>query len=180
MQIELSPGARGSGFEFSDVVKGGAVPKNYIPSVEAGALDALAEGPNGHPVVDIAVVLKDGKHHSVDSSDFAFRMAGKLAVKEALAEAGAVLLQPIMKVQIHVPSDYTGGLVPVVSGMKGQVLGFDSHPDAPGWDVFEALLPTAAQDELCTALASSARGTGWFTTAFDHYQEARAQDFAAA
>ena len=148
VQIELSPGARGSGFEFSDVVKGGAVPKNYIPSVEAGALDALAEGPNGHPVVDIAVVLKDGKHHSVDSSDFAFRMAGKLAVKEALAEAGAVLLQPIMKVQIHVPSDYTGGLVPVVSGMKGQVLGFDSHPDAPGWDVFEALLPTAAQDEL--------------------------------
>jgi elongation factor G len=180
VQIDLSPGMRGSGFDFSDVVKGGAVPKNYIPSVEAGAVDALTQGPNGHPVVDVAVVLKDGKHHSVDSSDYAFRMAGKQAVKEAMAEAGAVLLQPIVRVQIHVPSDYTGGLVPVVSGMKGQVLGFDSHPDAAGWDVFDALLPAAVQDDLCSALASSTRGTGWFTTVFDHYQEARAQDFAPA
>lgn len=180
VQIDIGPGARGSGFVFSDVVKGGAVPKNYIPSVEAGAAEALAAGPNGHPVVDVAIVLKDGKHHSVDSSDFAFRMAGKLAVKDAMAEAGAVLLQPIMKVQIHVPSDYTGSLVPVVSGMKGQILGFDSHPDAAGWDVFDALLPTAAQDDLCTALASSSRGTGWFTTQFDHYQEAKTEDFAPA
>ncbi len=180
VQIELSPGGRGAGFEFTETVKGGAVPKNYIPSVEAGAAEALMEGPNGHPVVDVTVTLKDGKHHSVDSSDFAFRTAGKHAVKEAIAEAGAVLLQPILKVQIHVPNDFTGSLVPLVSGMKGQVLGFDSHPDAAGWDVFETLLPAAVQDDLCTALASSTRGTGWFTADFDHYQQARAQDFAPA
>ena len=131
-------------------------------------------------LVGLRVVVTDGEAHSHDSNESTFYRAIRHAVKEALGEAGAVLLQPIMKVQIHVPNDFTGGLVPVVSGMKGQVLGFDSHPDAAGWDVFETLLPAAAQDELCTALASSTRGTGWFTAAFDHYQEARAQDFAPA
>ncbi len=101
--VELKPEARGSGFAFTETVKGGAVPRNYIPSVETGAREALAEGPNGFPVVDVSVELKDGKSHSVDSSDFAFKTAGKMAIKEALAEVGTVLLQPIMKVDIHVP-----------------------------------------------------------------------------
>lgn len=178
--IEISPLPRGSGFQFSDTVKGGAVPKNYIPSVEAGARDALREGHRGHPVVDLAVTLKDGKHHSVDSSDYAFRMAGKNAVREALGQAGLVLLQPIMKVAIHVPSVFTGGLVPVVSGMKGQILGFAAEEGAAGWDVFETLLPLAAQDELCHSLASATRGTAWFETGFDHYEEARRADFEPA
>lgn len=178
--IEVRPLPRGSGFQFSDTVKGGAVPKNYIPSVEAGARDALREGHNGHPVVDVAVTLMDGKHHSVDSSDYAFRTAGKNAVREALAEAGLVLLQPIMKVAIHVPSVFTGGLVPVVSGMKGQILGFSAEEGAAGWDVFETLLPLAAQDELCHSLASATRGTAWFETGFDHYEEARRADFELA
>jgi elongation factor G len=178
--VEIRPLPRGSGFEFSDTVKGGAVPKNYIPSVEAGAREALSEGSNGHPVVDVAVTLKDGKHHAVDSSDYAFRMAGKNAVREALAQAGLVLLQPIMKVAIHVPSVFTGGLVPVVSGMKGQILGFSAEEGAAGWDVFETLLPLAAQDELCHSLASATRGTAWFETGFDHYEEARRADFEPA
>lgn len=126
------------------------------------------------------MTLKDGKHHSVDSSDYAFRTAGNHAVKEALAEAGLTLLQPIMRVQIHVPSVFTGGLVPVVSGMKGQILGFEAEDGAVGWDVFETLLPMAAQDELCNTLASATRGTGWFSTDFDHYEEARRADFADA
>ncbi|TLP61435.1 elongation factor G [Parasedimentitalea maritima] len=180
IKIEIRPEPRGSGFHFEEHIKGGAVPKNYIPSVEAGAREALAEGLNGHPVDDLCVILKDGKHHSVDSSDFAFRMAGKNAVREALKEAGAVLLQPIMRVHIHVPSVFTGGLVPVVSGMKGQILGFENNPDAAGWDVFETLLPMAVQDELCSSLASVTRGTGWFSTDFDHYQEAKRADFAEA
>lgn len=178
--MEISPLPRGSGFQFTDTVKGGAVPKNYIPSVEAGAREALSEGNNGHPVVDVAVTLKDGKHHSVDSSDYAFRMAGKNAVREALTQAGLVLLQPIMKVAIHVPSVFTGGLVPVVSGMKGQILGFSAEEGVAGWDVFETLLPLSAQDELCHSLASATRGTAWFETGFDHYEEARRADFELA
>ena len=177
--IELKPEPRGSGFRFEDTVKGGAVPRNYIPSVEAGAKDALTKGPGGCQVVDVSVVLKDGKHHSVDSSDYAFKTAGKNAVSEALAEAGSVLLQPILRVEIHVPTIFAGGLVPIVSGMKGQVLGFENHPSAAGWDVFSALLPMAAQDELFNSLASATRGTAWFTTEFDHYQEARREDLAS-
>jgi elongation factor G len=176
--IALKPEARGSGFTFTDTVKGGAVPRNYIPSVEAGAVEALIEGPNGFPVVDVSVELKDGKSHSVDSSDFAFKTAGRNAVKEALADVGTVLLQPIMKIDIHVPSVFSGGLVPIVSGMKGQVLGFEGHEAAAGWDVFQALLPMAAEDDLFNALAGATRGTAWYNATFDHYQEARKEELA--
>lgn len=176
--VALKPEARGSGFVFTETVKGGAVPRNYIPSVEHGVAEALAEGPSGFPVVDVSVELKDGKSHSVDSSDFAFKTAGKNAVKEALAEVGTMLLQPIMKIDIHVPSVFSGGLVPIISGMKGQVLGFEAHESAAGWDVFQALLPMAAEDELFNALAGSTRGTAWFTATFDHYQEARKEELA--
>ncbi len=181
--IELKPLARGAGLAFSEEVKGGAVPRNYIPAVEAGALEALREGPNGFPVVDVAVVLKDGKSHSVDSSDFAFHTAGKNAVKEALAEIGTQALQPIVKVEIHVPTVFTGALVPALAALKGQVLGFAAHEAAAGWDVFAALLPAAMQDELCRTLAAATRGTAWFSAAFDHYEEvslAEAKKAAAA
>ena len=180
VQIELTPEARGSGFRFEETVKGGAVPKNYIPSVEHGAQDALLAGPNGFPVVDVCVTLKDGKHHSVDSSDYAFKTAGKNAVKEALAEAGPIVLQPIMRIKIHAPSVFTGGLVPMVSGLKGQILGFEAHEFAAGWDVFETLLPMSAHDDLCNSLASATRGTAWFDTAFDHYEEVYGKDLAMA
>ncbi|WP_343117349.1 elongation factor G [Ostreiculturibacter nitratireducens] len=176
--IELRPEPRGSGFRFEEQIKGGAVPRNYIPAVEAGARDALLQGPGGFPVTDVSVVLKDGKHHAVDSSDFAFRTAGKNAVREALAQARPVILQPIMRTQIHVPSIFAGGLVPIVSSLKGQVLGFENNPDAAGWDIFNTLLPIAAQDDLFNALGSATRGTAWFTSEFDHYQEARADELA--
>lgn len=180
VQIQIQPRSRGAGFEFDDTVKGGAVPKSHIPSVQAGAIEALEVGPNGYPVVDVAVTLLDGKHHAVDSSDYAFRMAGKAAVREAVVEAGTVVLQPIMKVRIHVPSVISGGLVPVVSGLKGQILGFEAHEYAAGWDVFEAMLPMAAQDGLNTALASASRGTGWFDAMFDHYTEVYEKDVIPA
>lgn len=174
--IEMKPEARGSGFAFAETVKGGALPRNYIPSVEEGARDALLEGPLGFPVVDLSVELKDGKAHSVDSSDHAFRTAGKNAVREALAEVGTVLLQPIMKIDIHVPSVFSGALVPLVSGLKGQVLGFEAHETAAGWDVFQLLLPMASEDALFAGLAAATRGTAWFTSSFDHYQEARKEE----
>ncbi|MEZ5714734.1 MAG: elongation factor G [Paracoccaceae bacterium] len=171
--IDIEPMPLGTGFVFEEVVKGGAVPRNYIPSVEAGAREALANGPAGHPVVDVKVTLKDGKAHSVDSSDFAFRTAGKAAVREALAEAGTQVLQPIMQVEIHVPSVFAGELVQLVSGLKGQVQGFEAHEDAAGWEVFRALLPMASEEELSQALAGATRGTAWFSTALDHYEAAR-------
>lgn len=172
VHIEIRPAARGGGFQFDETVKGGAVPRNYIPSVQAGAKEALAQGPNGFPVVDVQVTLKDGKHHSVDSSDFAFRTAGKNAVREALQEAKPFVLQPILQIDISVPSVFAGGLVPAVSGLKGQVLGFEGHPSAKGWDVFSALLPAAQQDDLFRALGSATRGTAWFTSRFDHFEDA--------
>jgi len=178
--IEAKPLARGEGERFDEVVKGGAVPRNYIPSVEAGVRDALGAGPHGHPVVDVGVTLIDGKHHSVDSSDHAFRTAGKNAMKEAMAEGGTTVLEPIAQVLIEVPSVYAGGLVPTISGMKGQVLGFEGHPTAAGWDIFRAMLPMTALDELSNALASAARGTGWFTAEFDHYTELRSEEMARA
>lgn len=176
--VELRPEARGAGFRFTETVKGGAVPRNYIPSVEDGAREALAEGPHGFPVVDVSVELKDGKHHAVDSSDHAFRTAGKAAVREAMAEVGTVLLQPIMRIDVQVPSVFTGALVPLASGLKGQVLGFEAQGQAAGWDVFQLLLPMAGEDALFAALAAATRGTAWFTAEFDHYQEARKEDLA--
>ncbi len=172
--IDVAPRPAGGGFQFEETVKGGAVPRNYIPSVEAGAKDAMAEGPSGYPVVDVAVTLRDGKSHSVDSSDFAFRTAGHHAVKEALQEIGTVILQPILSMEIHVPAVFTGDLVQAVSGMKGQVLGFEPHPVASGWDVFRALLPMASEDSFSQSLGSATRGTAWFASNLDHYEETRA------
>lgn len=169
--MTIGPLARGEGFRFAEVVKGGAVPRNYIPSVEEGARDALAKGPLGFPVTDLAVTLTDGKYHAVDSSDFAFRTAGRQGVKEALAKAGPVLLQPIERVDIHIPSVYSGAMVSLVSSLKGQVLGFDRDPECRGWDIFRALLPASSEEELVTALGSATQGTAWHEATFDHYEE---------
>lgn len=171
--MQIAPQPLGSGFTFTETVKGGAVPRNYIPAVKHGVEDALAEGPKGHPVVDISVTLTDGKHHSVDSSDFAFRTAGKNGIRDALNELGTVLLQPIMNVHIHVPSIFAGGLVQTVTGLKGQVLRFEGHPSATGWDVFEALLPMASEEDLSRALSSATRGTAWFDSKLHQYEELR-------
>ena len=171
VHLIVKPLARGSGFKFSDTVKGGTVPKNYIPSVEAGAREALTRGPLGFPVVDVSVTLTDGKHHAVDSSDYAFKTAGNFGVRNALREAGPVLLQPIDQITVHVPSIYTGGLVTLVSSLKGQIQGFDPDPDAKGWDIFRALIPAPMQDGLFQSLGGLTHGTAWMETAFDHYEE---------
>ncbi len=171
--IAIKPLKRGAGFRFDDMVKGGVVPRNYIPSVQHGAEDALQIGPMGHKVVDVQVTLLDGKHHSVDSSDYAFRMAGKTAVRDAVKQAGPIVLQPVMRVEMHMPSVFVGDMVPTISTLQGQVLGFQVNPGAAGWEVFNALLPTVARDDLYRALASATRGTGWAEISFDHYEEVR-------
>jgi elongation factor G len=169
--VTVAPAGRGEGFVFTETVKGGVVPRTYIPAVEAGAREALGKGPLGFSVVDVAVTLTDGKAHAVDSSDHAFRAAGRGAVAEALAEAGPVLLQPIHLVTFHVPTIYAGGLSPLVSQMKGQVLGFERDPEARGWDVFRALMPGSALPDLAGALRGATQGVGRFEHAFDHFEE---------
>lgn len=171
MRLTVAPNPRGAGFTFDETVKGGAVPRNFIPAVEAGARDAMDEGPLGFPVVDVAVTLTDGQHHSVDSSDFAFRAAARAAVREALAEAAPVLLQPIHRVALHVPSIHSGALSSIVPSLRGQVLGFDRDPEAKGWDVFRALMPGGALDELERSLRSATQGVGRFEAEFDHFEE---------
>lgn len=169
--LSVAPRPRGEGFGFSEVVKGGAVPRNYIASVAEGAAEAMLRGPLGFPVVDVAVVLSDGKSHAVDSSDHAFRTAGRQAVKEALAAAHPHLLQAIDRLEIHVPSACSGALVSLVSGLKGQVQGFDRDPGQRGWDLFRATLPAAAHDDLLTQLAAATQGTAWVEARFDHSEE---------
>ena len=176
IKIKVAPVARGEGFQFDQTIHGGAVPKNYIPAVEAGARDATDRGPLGFPVVDIAVTLHDGQHHSVDSSDMAFRIAGRGGVRQALEEAGAVLLEPIYEVRFSVPSVFTGALNPMVSSRRGQVLGFDRVADAEGWDEFRALLPGTALDDLIADLRSITQGVGRYEAAFHHYQELYGRD----
>lgn len=171
VSIVLEPRARGEGFAFADTVKGGSVPKNYIPSVAAGAEDALVKGPLGFRVIDVGVTLTDGKSHAVDSSDHAFRTAGRAAVREALEAAHPVLLQGIERVEVHVPSVFTGQLIPLFGTLKGHVLGFEADAGQRGWDVFRALLPAASLDDLHTALAGATQGTAWFESGFDHYEE---------
>ncbi len=171
VKLSVTPATRGDGFAFVETVKGGAVPKNYIPAVEAGARDATERGPLGFPVVDIRVTLTDGLHHPVDSSDMAFRIAGKRAVAEALRSAGPVLLQPVFRLSIQAPSIYTGSLGPIISAQHGQILGFDTDPEGRGWDIFEALVPGSALGAIGNDIRAATQGVGRFTVAFDHYEE---------
>ena len=125
--LDIKPLPRGSGFEFTDTISGGVVPKQYIPSVEAGVRDFLRSGPLGFPLIDLKVNLADGSYHSVDSSDMAFQMAAKLAMKEGVAACNPVLLEPILKVEVYTPSDATAKVTAIISQRRGQILGFDAR-----------------------------------------------------
>ncbi len=171
VKLSIHPNGRGQGFTFGETVKGGVVPRNYIPAVEAGAREAMEKGPLGFEVIDVGVTLTDGQHHTVDSSEYAFRTAAKMGVRQALAEGSAVLMQPVFRSEIHIPSVYSGSLVQIVSALKGQVLGFDRDETAKGWDIFRALVPGGALDELARALRSATQGIGYFSKTFDHFEE---------
>ena len=169
--IEIKPLPRGSGFEFTDTITGGVVPKQYIPSVEAGVRDFLKAGPLGFPMVDLAVNLSDGSYHAVDSSDMAFQMAAKLAMKEGLPACSPVLLEPIMKVRIFTPSDATARITGIVPQRRGQILGYDARPDWKGWDVVEATIPQSEIGDLIIELRSATAGVATFEASFDHMAE---------
>ncbi len=171
VQIEIKPLARGSGFEFIDNIVGGAVPRQFIPSVENGVKEYMARGPLGFPVVDVAVRLFDGQSHSVDSSDMAFRAAAQLAMREGMPKANPVLLEPIFKVSIDVPTEHTSKATNLATGKRGQILGFDSKAGWPGWDTLECMMPQAEMRDLIIELRSLTQGSGTFRFAFDHMAE---------
>jgi elongation factor G len=169
--IDIKPLPRGSGFQFTDTITGGVVPKTYIQSVEAGVRDYLKSGPMGFPVVDVSVNLSDGSYHSVDSSDMAFQLAAKLAMKEGMAACSPVLLEPIMKVDIYTPNDATAKVTAIVPQRRGQILGFDARPGWPGWDVVEATMPQSAIGDLIIELRSATAGVASYSARFDHMAE---------
>jgi elongation factor G len=171
IHIEIKPLPRGSGFKFTESIVGGAVPRNFIPSVEIGVQDYLKRGPLGFPVVDIAVDLYDGQYHDVDSSDMAFRTCAGMAMREAMPKCGPVLLEPIFHVDIAVPNTYTAKVQRLVTGRRGQVLGYDAKEGWAGWDVVSAHMPQAELHDLIVELRSLTLGVGTFTCRFDHLQE---------
>jgi elongation factor G len=171
VMLEIKPLPRGSGFSFVEEIKGGVVPRNYIPSVEQGAVDALKHGPLGFPVVDVAVKLVDGSYHTVDSSDMAFQLAGRLAINEGLPKCHPVLLEPIYQVEIYCPSEATAKMNALMSGRRGQILGFDTREGWDGWDVVRAQMPEAEIGDLIVEVRSATAGVGSFTFKFDHMAE---------
>ncbi len=169
--LDIKPLPRGSGFTFEEKITGGVVPRNYIPSVEEGVIDALKHGPLGFPVVDLAVTLIDGSYHTVDSSDMAFRTAGRIGVVEGLPQCQPVLLEPIHLVEIACPSDATAKINALMSGRRGQILGFDTRDGWEGWDVVRAMMPEAEIGDLIVEIRSATAGAGTFTFKFDHMAE---------
>ncbi len=169
--LEIKPLPRGSGFKFEEKITGGVVPRNYIPSVEEGVLDALKHGPLGFPVVDMAVTLVDGSYHTVDSSDMAFRQAGRIGVVDALPQCQPVLLEPIHLVEIVCPNEATAKINAIMAGRRGQILGFDTREEWPGWDVVRAMMPEVEVGNLIVEVRSATAGVGSFTFKFDHMAE---------
>ena len=169
--LEVKPLPRGAGFEFHEKVVGGAVPRNYIGAVEEGVVDGLQRGPLGFPVIDLQVTLIDGSYHSVDSSDLAFRTAARIGMSEALPQCQPVLLEPIHVVDIVCPNEATAKINAILSGRRGQILGFDTREGWPGWDRVRAMMPESEIGELIVELRSATAGAGGFTRQFDHMAE---------
>ena len=166
--IKLEPQATGKGFEFVDAVKGGSIPREYIPAVEKGIREALDNGVlAGYPVVDVKVTLFDGSYHDVDSSEIAFKIAGSMAFKQAARKASPVLLEPIMSVEVVVPEDFMGDVIGDLSSRRGKVLGMDTRPAAQAID---ARVPLAQMFGYATDVRSMTQGRATYTMQFSHYE----------
>ena len=169
--VDIAPKPRGSGFEFTDKIVGGAIPRQYIPAVENGIKEFAGEGPLGFPVVDFAITLTDGQFHSVDSNEMSFKLAARVAMTEGMPKCYPVLLEPIDKVSIDVPADHTSKIHGLISGRRGQILGYEAKENWKGWDSLHAYLPESEIHDLIIELRSLTQGLGTFTAEFDHFQE---------
>ena len=167
--IEIQPLPRGEGFEFDNAIVGGAIPRQYIPAVEKGIVEAMKEGAiAGYPIIDLKVKLYDGSYHPVDSSEMAFKVAGSLGFKEGSKKAQPILLEPITKIEVIVPEEYMGDIMGDINSRRGRVLGMDSHR---GKQKINALVPMAEILKYAPALTSMTGGRGNYTMEFDHYEE---------
>jgi elongation factor G len=169
--IEIRPLSRGEGFKFEEKIHGGAIPKQWIPAVEQGVKDAMQKGPMGFPVVDVAVTLTDGSYHSVDSSELAFRLAGRAAMQEALGGAVPHLLEPVQKLVLVTPAFATSRVSSAVAGRRGQMLGMGPRDGWTGWDRIEALIPESELGGLEAELRSMSQGLASYEAEFDHLAE---------
>jgi len=169
--IEVKPLPRGSGFLFEEKIHGGSVPRQWIPAVEEGVREAMAKGPLGFQVVDCAVSLVDGSYHSVDSSELAFRLAGRIAMQEALANAQPHLLEPMHKLMVVCPSSATSRITSAIAGRRGQMLGMAPRDGWAGWDRIDALIPEAELSGLEAELRSQSQGLATYEAEFDHLAE---------
>ena len=169
--VDITPRPRGSGFEFADKIVGGSVPRQYIPAVETGVKEFAVEGPLGFPVVDFAVTLTDGQFHSVDSNEMSFKLAARVAMTEGMPKCAPVLLEPIAKVTIDVPSEYTNKVHGLISVRRGQILGFEPKEGWHGWDSLQAHMPQSELHDLIIELRSLSQGVGTYHAEFDHLNE---------
>jgi elongation factor G len=169
VKVKVVPGERGSGFQFVDEIKGGNIPREYIPSVEKGMRETAETGALiGFPIVDFEVHLLDGKYHDVDSSALAFEITGRGAMREAAQRAGIKILEPIMKVEVVTPEDYLGDVIGDINSRRGQILGTDSRGNA---QVVEAMVPLANMFGYVNQLRSFTQGRAQYTMQFSHYDE---------
>ncbi len=171
VHLEIRPLERGEGFQFSESIVGGAVPKQYIPGVETGVREYLAAGPLGFPVVDVGVNLSDGSYHSVDSSEQAFKQAARLAMHEGMPQCQPVLLEPVLHVKVAAPNEFTAKVLQAVSGRRGQILGYEALSGWQSWDEIAAYLPQAEMQSFIIELRSLTLGVGFFHWQYDHLSE---------
>jgi elongation factor G len=169
--MELRPGDRGTGLTFDQKIHGGVVPRQYFGAVEDGVRDALERGPLGFPVVDVEATLLDGSYHTVDSSEIAFRTAGRIAISEALAQCDPILLEPINAVTIHTPSDAMARITAMIPVRRGQILGFEPREGWTGWDSVRAYVPQDELHDFILEIRSATHGLGEMESAFDHMSE---------
>ncbi|MEH2307491.1 elongation factor G [Nostoc sp.] len=169
--LDIKPLPRGTGFNFNETIVGGVVPKQYIPGVEMGVREFLTHGPLGFPIVDLAVTLTNGSYHNVDSSEQAFKQAARLAMQTGIPQAEPTLLEPILRVEVTTPSEFTSKVLQLLSGRRGQILGYEGRNDWQGWDNVSAYLPQAEMQNFIVELRSLTLGVGSFHWEYDHLQE---------
>jgi len=171
VHLDIKPLPRGDGFNFSQTIVGGVVPKQYIPGVEVGVREYLVQGPLGFPVVDVAVTLTNGSYHSVDSSEQAFKQAARLAMTEGMPNCEPTLLEPIMAIEVSAPAEFTSKVLQLMTGRRGQILGYEARSDWSGWDRVSGYLPQAEMHDFIVELRSLTLGIGFFNWKYDHLQE---------
>ncbi|PPS43271.1 elongation factor G [Chroococcidiopsis sp. TS-821] len=169
--LEIKPLPRGEGFDFKETIVGGVVPKQYIPGVETGVREYLAHGPLGFPIVDIAVTLTNGSYHSVDSSEQAFKQAARIAMQTGMPQGEPTLLEPIVSIEVTTPNEFTSKVLQLISGRRGQILGYEGRSDWQGWDNVTAYLPQAEMHNFIVELRSLTLGVGSFHWQYHHLQE---------